>query len=73
MLLHLPIDEFAEYAEMVVTPQRTYSLELGYPTQLEKEIRIRLPEGWTAALPGGHPSRYGFRPNSPGITSRLVI
>ena len=51
MLLPLPIDEFAEYAEMVVTPQRTYSLDLGYPTQLEKEIRIHLPEGWTAALP----------------------
>ncbi len=51
MLLHLPIDEFAAYAEMVVTPQRTYSLDLGYPTQLEKEIRIRLPEGWTAVLP----------------------
>lgn len=51
MLLHLPIDEFAEYAAMVVAPQRAYSLDLGYPTRLEKEIRIRLPEGWTAALP----------------------
>lgn len=51
MLLHLPIDEFAEYAEIVVTPQRAYSLDLGYPTQLEKEIQIHLPEGWTAALP----------------------
>ncbi len=51
MLLPLPIDEFAEYAEMVAAPQRTYSLDLGYPMKLEKEIRIHLPEGWTAVLP----------------------
>ena len=51
MLLPMPIDEFAEYAALVAAPQRAYSLNLGYPTQLEKEIRIHLPEGWTAALP----------------------
>ncbi len=51
MLLPLPIDEFAEYAQTVAAPQRTHSLDFGYPTQLEKEIRIHLPEGWTAALP----------------------
>ena len=51
MLLPMPIDEFAEYAALVAAPQRAYSLDLGYPTQLEKEIRIHLPAGWTAALP----------------------
>ncbi len=51
MLMRLPIDEFAEYAEMVAAPQRAYSLDLGYPTQLEKAIQIHLPEGWTAVLP----------------------
>ena len=51
MLLPMPIDEFAEYAALVAAPQRAYSLDMGYPTQLEKEIRIHLPEGWTAALP----------------------
>ena len=51
MLLPMPIDEFAEYAALVAAPQRAYSLDMGYPTQLEKEIRIHLPAGWTAALP----------------------
>ena len=51
MMMPMPIDEFAEYAEMVAAPQRVYSLNLGYPTQLEKAIQIHLPEGWTAVLP----------------------
>ena len=51
MMMPMPIDEFAEYAEMVAAPRRVYSLDLGYPTQLEKAIQIHLPEGWTAVLP----------------------
>ena len=51
MMMPMPIDEFAEYAEMVAAPQRVYSLDLGYPTQLEKAVQIHLPEGWTAVLP----------------------
>ena len=51
MMMPMPIDEFAEYAEMVAAPQRVYSLDLGYPTQIEKAIQIHLPEGWTAVLP----------------------
>ena len=51
MMMPMPIDEFAEYAEMVAAPKRVYSLDLGYPTQLEKAVQIHLPEGWTAVLP----------------------
>ena len=51
MLLPLPIDEFAEYAEAFAADQRVYSLDFGYPTQVEKTIRIQIPEGWSAALP----------------------
>ena len=51
MLLPLPIDEFGDYGETFVDEQRTYSLDLGYPMQIEKEIRIKIPDGWTAALP----------------------
>ncbi len=51
MLLPLPIDEFADYAETFANEQRTYSLDMGYPMQIEKTIRIELPDGWTATLP----------------------
>ena len=51
MLLPLPIDEFAAYAETFADEQRTYPLDFGYPMQIEKIIRIRIPEGWTAVLP----------------------
>ena len=51
MLMPLPIDEFAEYAEAFADDQRVYSLDFGYPTQVEKTIRIQIPEGWSAALP----------------------
>ena len=51
MLLPLPIDEFASYAETFANEQRTYSLDLGYPMQIEKTIRIQVPDGWTATLP----------------------
>ena len=51
MLLPLPIDEFAAYAESFADEHRTYSFDFGYPMQIEKTIRIRIPEGWTAILP----------------------
>ena len=51
MLMPLPIDEFAEYAEAFANDQRVYSLDFGYPTQVEKTIRIQIPDGWSAALP----------------------
>ena len=51
MLLPLPIDEFADYAETFANEQRTYSLDMGYPMQIEKAIRIEIPDGWTATLP----------------------
>ena len=51
MLLPLPIDEFGEYAEAFAKEQRMYSLDFGYPTQIEKTVRIRIPDGWKAAVP----------------------
>jgi tetratricopeptide (TPR) repeat protein len=51
ILLPLPIDEFGEYAEAFANDQRIYSLDFGYPTQVEKTIRIQIPDGWSAALP----------------------
>ena len=51
MLLPLPIDEFGDYAEVFANEQRIYSLDFGYPTQIEKTIRIQIPEGWSAVLP----------------------
>ncbi len=51
MLMPLPIDEFGEYAEAFANDQRVYSLDFGYPTQVEKTIRIQVPDGWGAELP----------------------
>lgn len=50
-LLPLPIDEFAEYAEIVAAEERTYPLELGYPMKIEKTIEIHFPDEFTAVLP----------------------
>ena len=50
-LMPLPIDEFGEYAEAFANDQRVYSLDFGYPTQVEKTIRIQVPDGWRATLP----------------------
>ena len=50
-LLPLPIDEFADYAETFANENRTYPLDMGYPMQIEKTIRIKIPDGWTATLP----------------------
>ena len=51
MLMPLPIDEFGEYAEAFADDQRVYSLDFGYPTHVEKTIRIQIPDGWSATLP----------------------
>ena len=51
MLLPLPNDEFADYAEIFAAAERKSLLDLSYPMQMEKTIRITLPEGWTAVLP----------------------
>ena len=51
MLMPLPIDEFADYAETFANEHRTYTLDMGYPMQIEKVIRIEIPDGWTATLP----------------------
>ena len=80
MLLPMPIDEFAEYAVLVAAPQRAYSLDLGYPTQLEKEIQIHLPEGWTAVLPADiqHTTDFAelsrqYRQTESTVTYRLTF
>ena len=51
MLLPLPINEFADYAETFANEQRTYSLNFGYPMEIEKTIRIQMPKEWTVTLP----------------------
>ena len=51
ILMPLPIDEFADYAETFASEQRTYALDMGYPMQIEKTIRIQIPDGWMATLP----------------------
>ena len=80
MLMPMPIDEFAEYAALVAAPQRAYSLDLGYPTQLEKEIQIHLPEGWTAVLPANlqHTTDFAelsrqYRQTESTVTYRLTF
>ena len=51
LLFPLPSDEFTDYAELFAASGRKYPLEFSYPLQMEKTIRIALPQGWTAALP----------------------
>ena len=51
MLLPLPIDEFADYAQTFANEQRTYSLDFGYPMEVEKKIHIQIPKEWTVTLP----------------------
>lgn len=51
ILLPLPIDEFTGYAESFSTPARSFPLDLSYPIQIEKTIRIHLPDDWIATLP----------------------
>ena len=51
VLLPLPIDEFAGYAEFFASAARMYPLDMSYPMQMEKIIRVHLPDGWDALLP----------------------
>ena len=51
LLFPLPSDEFTDYAQFFAASERKYPLEFSYPFQMEKTMRIVLPEGWTAALP----------------------
>ncbi|MBI1927858.1 DUF3857 domain-containing protein [Candidatus Poribacteria bacterium] len=51
MLLPLPSDEFTDYAVLFAAAERTYPLDLSYPMQMEKDIRITIPDGWIALLP----------------------
>jgi tetratricopeptide (TPR) repeat protein len=51
LLFPLPSDEFTDYAQLFAAIERKYPLEFSYPLQMEKTIRIALPQGWTAALP----------------------
>ncbi len=60
MLLPLPSDEFTDYAVLFAAAERTYPLDLSYPMQMEKDIRITLPEGWTAQLPADLRMDYSF-------------
>lgn len=60
LLLPLPIDEFAAYAELFAATGRQYPLDLSYPMQMSKEIRIILPEGWTTALPADLNEEHSF-------------
>ncbi len=38
--------ELMNYASLVVLPERTYPLDLGYPMQLEHTSVLELPQGW---------------------------
>ena len=51
LMFPLPSDEFSDYAEIFAAPERQHPLDLSYPMQMEKTIRINLPEGWTATFP----------------------
>ena len=59
-LLPLPIDEFADYAEIVAAAKRSYLLNLSYPTKLEKIIQIHLPDEWSAVLPSDFEQTTSF-------------
>ncbi len=51
LIFPLPSDEFSDYAEIFAATERQHSLDLSYPMQMKKTIRIALPEGWTASFP----------------------
>ena len=50
-LLPMPIDEFADYAEIFAAAERIYPLDLNYPMEIEKTVQIHMPPGWSAVLP----------------------
>ena len=51
LMFPLPSDEFSDYAEIFAAVERQHPLDLSYPMQMKKTIRIVLPEGWTATFP----------------------
>ena len=51
LMFPLPSDEFSDYAEIFAAVERQHPLDLSYPMQMKKTIRITLPEGWTATFP----------------------
>ena len=51
LMFPLPIDEFSDYAEIFAAIERQHPLDLSYPMQMKKTIRIALPEGWRATFP----------------------
>ncbi len=51
LMFPLPSDEFSDYAEIFAAAERQHPLDLRYPMQMKKTIRIILPEGWTATFP----------------------
>lgn len=51
LVFPLPSDEFSDYAEIFAAVERQHPLDLSYPMQMQKTIRIALPEGWRATFP----------------------
>ena len=51
LMFPLPSDEFSDYAEIFAAAERQHPLDLSYPMQMKKTIRIALPEGWIATFP----------------------
>ncbi|RKU12472.1 hypothetical protein C6502_05890 [Candidatus Poribacteria bacterium] len=51
LMCPLPSDEFSDYAEIFAAVERQHPLDLSYPMQMKKTIRIALPEGWTTTFP----------------------
>ena len=51
LVFPLPSDEFSDYAEIFAAIERQHPLDLSYPMQMKKTIRIALPEGWNATFP----------------------
>ena len=51
LMFPLPNDEFSDYAEIFAAVKRQHPLDLSYPMQMKKTIRIALPEGWNATFP----------------------
>ena len=51
LVFPMPSDEFSDYAEIFAAVERQHPLDLSYPMQMQKTIRITLPEGWKATFP----------------------
>lgn len=51
LLLPLPSGEFTDYAELFAASERSHPLEFSYPFEMQKTVRIALPQGWSAILP----------------------